>query len=296
MRRFYFLFSIFYLLSFFGAVAQEGAQEVRPNARIKINISLNTQDEVVNVVSGDVVYPKDLLAFEGFEDGGSLVSVWIDRFVEKDGRIHYAGMIPGGYQGSEGYVASLIFEAKKPGEAQILIDNVKAFRHDGLGTEIPLPSSSVLIAISHDAPEPEGVIGVIDSTAPEPFSIFLSREGETFEGKWFIVFLAQDKGVGIDHYEVAERREVWGVNTSTDGLEWERVESPYVLKDQLRLSRIFVKAIDRAGNETVVELAPQPMPFSIIITVIVVVVFAVFFLWYSVRERRRLPQRESHNE
>ena len=39
---------------------------------------------------------------------------------------------------------------------------------------------------------------------------------------------------------------------------WVEAESPYVLKDQSLNSTIRVKAIDKAGNETIAVLVPDP--------------------------------------
>ncbi len=38
--------------------------------------------------------------------------------------------------------------------------------------------------------------------------------------------------------------------------DWKEQTSPYLLADQTGMSRISVKAIDRAGNETISVLAP----------------------------------------
>ena len=46
-----------------------------------------------------------------------------------------------------------------------------------------------------------------------------------------------------------------------DGGEWIRAESPYVLKDQKLKSYVYIKAIDKAGNERI-EVIPQKYPFQ----------------------------------
>jgi len=59
------------------------------------------------------------------------------------------------------------------------------------------------------------------------------------DGKYFLVFSTQDKGSGVDHYEVREGR--FG--------GFSEVSSPYILKYQSLDKKIFVKAIDKFGNE-----------------------------------------------
>ena len=42
------------------------------------------------------------------------------------------------------------------------------------------------------------------------------KDPNVFDGKWFLVFAALDKGSGIDHYEVMETNHV--VNTVENGV------------------------------------------------------------------------------
>ena len=69
------------------------------------------------------------------------------------------------------------------------------------------------------------------------------------------MLLAQDKGSGNDHYEVAEKR---GEEIQTyEKLRWKEVLSPYVLEDQELKSTLYVKAVDRAGNERIATVPPK---------------------------------------
>ena len=78
--------------------------------------------------------------------------------------------------------------------------------------------------------------------SPEPFDVFAA---ESADNRPEVVFAAVDKGQGIDHYEVAERRAWWPA-----GLQWKVATSPYALGDRYGTSDVYVKAVDRAGNET----------------------------------------------
>jgi len=42
-----------------------------------------------------------------------------------------------------------------------------------------------------------------------------------------------------------------------EGADWIETESPRLLKDQELKSHIYVKAIDKAGNETIAAVEPQ---------------------------------------
>jgi len=96
------------------------------------------------------------------------------------------------------------------------------------------------------------------------------------------VFVAQDKGSGIHHYELQENRK-----QKIENRKWEEAESPYVLKDQKLRSFIYVKAIDRVGNERIAMLPPRypmrwyerPLVWGIIILLLVVLYIIGKILW-----------------
>ena len=80
-----------------------------------------------------------------------------------------------------------------------------------------------------------------DTEPPEDFTPAIVNDPNVFDGKYFLVFATQDKGTGVDHYEVREGR--WG---------WFReAESPYLLKQQKISRDVYVKAVDSAGNERI---------------------------------------------
>ena len=72
-----------------------------------------------------------------------------------------------------------------------------------------------------------------------------------------MVFSTQDKQSGISHYEVCEGNFHWL------GCDWKKVESPYLIIDQNLGDRIEVKAVDLAGNETVVDAFSPPPTFGV---------------------------------
>lgn len=64
-----------------------------------------------------------------------------------------------------------------------------------------------------------------------------------FDGKYFLVFATQDKGSGISHYEVCEGGK----------RKCAIAESPYLLQNQKLNQKIFVKAVDKNGNEYIYD-------------------------------------------
>ena len=114
-----------------------------------------------------------------------------------------------------------------------------------------------------------------DKIPPEPFGILVLKDPQVFEGKYFITFNTQDKQTGIDHYEVKEGNK-----------DWKIAESPYLLEDQKLQSIIKVKAIDKAGNERVVEFSPylpKKPPFLLYFIVFVLVLVGVSIIWQIIK-------------
>jgi len=93
-----------------------------------------------------------------------------------------------------------------------------------------------------------------DTTPPEFSDVFVAQDPTVFEGRTFLAFLATDRTSGIDHYEVAETKE--GKRKMQDQ-RWKNATSPWLLKDQRLKSIITVRAIDKAGNESIVFLPAQ---------------------------------------
>ena len=123
-----------------------------------------------------------------------------------------------------------------------------------------------------------------------------------FEGKYFLVFATQDKGSGISHYEAVEFRSrnlefkkllnkalQFITNSKFQILDsYKTAESPYVLRDQKLRSYIYVKAVDKNGNERIITLTPQNPVFwyrdyimlGMLLSVVVVTAHLIRrFLW-----------------
>jgi len=276
-------FVIFFLLSvvsssdaaelFFDAKAQE----VGIGQQFQVDLMLDTEGEIINAIEGEIAFPKELLEIREIRDGDTIINLWVERpAIKPTDKVIFSGIIPTGFEGVlspyyEGYgpgkIFSLIFTSKKEGEGTIDFINGKVLLHDGLGTPADIEISNFQFSISKEAPGFEFQTPK-DTEAPESFVPEVSRDPNIFDGKWFLVFATQDKGSGIDHYEVLERRELkiqklgFSKEKSLHSKfyilnPWRVAESPYLLKDQELKSYIYVKAIDKAGNERVATLSPR---------------------------------------
>ena len=162
------------------------------------------------------------------------------------GEIFFSGLVPGGFTGEDGYLFSLFFEATRQGEARIETDSEQVLLADGKGSKAAVTRAPLVLDIVGEAQAVNELTPLEDSTLPESFSPQVSRDASIFDGKWFVAFVAQDKGFGVSHYEVQE-----GAGA------WKKAVSPYLLEDQSLRSPIAVKAVDKAGNERIETLVPQ---------------------------------------
>jgi len=244
-----------------------------------IKIRLDTEKECLNVINVGIHFPNDILRVEDINLGDSIINLWVKRpkteeiteFNQK-GEIWFSGGIPGGYcgviAGDPGqsnvlaeirfFLPSFLVGEINQEELEIkFLENSEVYLNDGLGTKANISFKPAKIKISKTKPVTENewkkIIGG-DKNPPEIFEIEMRQDPNIFEGKYYLVFQTTDKETGVDHYEIAE------IPPGKDLPNWKKGESPYLLEDQKLESRILVKAIDKAGNSRVVELAAKNPP------------------------------------
>ena len=240
--------------------------------RLQVDLVLTNEKESINALEGDMSFPAEFLELVEIKDGDSILNFWIKRpkiaLPSESGGLTFSGVIIGGYKGKSGKVFSMVFKTKKTGTGSIEIKNARAMLNDGKGTRAQLDLKKFMLKVKNDVTtrpsrseantvsRPEGAsfksevgIGSLpDNIPPEPFQPLVSNNPTLFGGKLALVFATQDKGSGIDHYEVREGNEPFVI-----------AASPYVLKNQKADAPIIVRAFDRAGNMRDAFYAP-PKP------------------------------------
>jgi len=289
-RNFVFFFVLFSVLFFRIVDAAEltlysKIQEIGLNQQFKVDLFLNTEGESINALEGKILFSNELLELKEINDGGSIVSFWLDKpttlnntninnarndtnidMTRKDTNdfthentlkerqdVVFSGIVPGGFSGEKGLILSLVFKTKKEGKTFIEILDSKVLLNDGLGTEAKLKTENLLISINPNISVSEYVIPV-DKEPPEDFKPEIVSDPNIFDGKYSLIFETKDKGSGIDKYFIYENTRK---RTRIDTKDWMIAESPYLLKDQKLRSYIYVKAVDKAGNERIVYLNPK---------------------------------------
>jgi len=247
---------------------------------ISLNLRLDTDEgECINTVDAVINYDNGIKAVD-VSRGDSILSVWVESpVIDEDTRtIRFAGGIPGGYCGRipgdpqlTNVIATIVFRSpgftvggNRGSSANVIVEsNSQVLLHDGLGTPAPLRTqgaSITLLDIPGNTQSDAWRQQVSDDNEPpSDFSITLTKDDVAFGGRYFIVFNSLDKQSGIDHYEVFEEpfSEFWSFNWGRADAPWKRAESPYILEDQTLNSTIWVKAIDKAGNERITKLVPD---------------------------------------
>jgi len=245
-----------------------------------VKMKVSSPDKSVNVIDGTLLYDNNKLEIKEISAGGSLLSLWSKPpvFSNDKGTLNFVGGVPGGFQDEEGEVLKIIFLAKSEGEAQIdFLDGFSVFLNDGRGTKINPWLRPLSLNISKRPAEimPRDDWQVLlesDKNPPESFEIIVGKDPSIFNNQYFISFFTTDKESGINYYEIQEGTEPYVIG-----------DSPYLLKDQKLKSTIKVKAIDKAGNERIVEIPAilPPLPFykTLVFWIIIVIVSVVIIIF-----------------
>lgn len=284
------------------------------------------EGECVNTVDAVVTYDASIRA-EDISRGNSILKLWVEDPVinEAEHTITFAGGIQNGYCGRvpgdpslTNIIAEIVFRSPGfsiggSGEAEPVAhigfgDATRVLLNDGFGTEAALRTEGAVLTLMStpgSAPSDEWKDTVQqDTTPPASFAITLARDEVAFSNQFFIAFNSQDKQSGIDHYEVMEEpiEELYTFKWGRGDAPWVTAESPYVLVDQSLNSTIRVKAIDKAGNETIATFVPEEALRSVsesrmltigIFGIVTLIVIGVL-VYVVVRRQKRIIESYEH--
>lgn len=265
-----------------------------PGESAAFDLKIDLTAGCINAVEGYLHFPATAVAVSSFQTGESILPIWVSRPSDADlakandtGELYFAGGIPGGYcgkipgdPGPSNMIARIVItvpsfslsDSDTATATVTLSDRSRVLLHDGRGTKDALLTRDAAV---HIAKRPTGGgqdwrsdINT-DTIPPEPFVVELYRDPDRFENRYYIIFDTTDKQTGIDHYEVLEIRsgETPGqepethwtdrlLGRSRTASDWRVGAMPYPLEDQSLQSVIKVRAIDKAGNERLVEYIP----------------------------------------
>lgn len=197
---------------------------------------LDTLGVKINAVEGTLVLPEGL-DVEDVQIGGSSILIWLEQPKVNDRLVAFSGIIPGGLSGKIN-ILSLVGEFDGSELLEVRFTNIRALNALGDGGEVIVRPRLILVSSTAE-----------DTESPVSLDLAIARSKEVFDNKYFVSFLAQDKGVGVSHYEFAYK--IFGEPKAE---EWVRVESPYQLSTKSLFGRIYIKSVDSSGNERVASM------------------------------------------
>ena len=217
-----------------------------------VEVKLDTEEERINALKVELTFPQDKLEVVDVSRGDSVLSLWPEEptYSNLEGKVSFIGGIPLGFEG-QGKIVSIPFRVISFEDSETLAeitfqDSSRALLNDGLGTDASLALLGIVFTLFPETAEDsrdEWTQELIkDDIPPEPLEIILARHSLIFEGKYFIAFFAVDLETGIDYYQVKE-----------GDRPWKKTSNIYLLEDQSLQSLIKVKAVDKAGNERIIE-------------------------------------------
>lgn len=283
------IFSFAFFVLLFSVVSEANAarlyfersyESLHEGDTFEVALLLDTENEDINAVEGDISF-SDNLILRSINDGGSFVTLWVERPVLENKNIIFAGIIPGGYRGGlspywngykPGEILKLVFKVESAGIMWFKILNTTILLNDGDGTSITPNIENMKFTTAEMQKGMDVLQGQYeydDTDPPDFFVPNIVQSENIFDGKYFLIFETQDKGSGILFYEVKEGKR-----------KFITAESPYLLKDQSLKSFIQVKAVDRSGNIRTVDLNATYPPsvfknyiFWVIIILIVIIIW-----------------------
>ena len=243
--------------------------EYAPNETFSLEIRLNvTPPEDINAVEVYLNFDRDALEAVDFSTANSILTFIKNPVINQQNElINFSGIVPGGYSGrltgdpgKSNLLGKAIFTIKKQEKENTIINFLSTSQvllNDGKGTKANLTFTPLEIKISPQ----EVVFNPLnewekakeeDKIPPEEFKPEIVK----IDNQYFLVFNSQDKQSGIDHYEVATLKQTLLGQLVPVG-NFEKGESPYPLNEADLNKIIEIKAIDKAGNERIVNLNSQ---------------------------------------
>ena len=242
-----------------------------------VELRVDSEEEAINAVQADVEFSSNFFEVTRADNTNSILNFWprVPSFDNESEDVLFSGGLPNpGFQGSSGLIGTITLRAENAGQTSLnFSDTSRTLLNDGLGTEAFLETRDIAlnILVPPEGYQPKETDIIRDTTSPDAFTPIISRSKYIYDGKYFVAFETQDHESGISHYEVQEKiGDIRG--------NWQVAVSPYLLQNQEGDVTVFVKAVDRAGNERmgVVEISIFKKKLYLLYIILLVIVFLIF--------------------
>ena len=257
---------------------------------ILFSVRVDSLNKNINAVEGSVRldYVAESISLIDINTAGSKFSLWPGKPMpsESNTSISFAGGSPGGLNSKDAIIFNIVLKLQEVGQITLAPNNFSVYLNDGKGTKDEISVKNLVIDVLPKKPDSQSVddwssLTSNDKTPPEFIEAIISKDRNAFDGKYFVSFFATDNDSGIAYYEIKE-----------GDRDFVRALSPYLLYDQSLKSIVQIKAVDWAGNESIVtpESAPVPIPripyktYLIWIFVLIIVLVAIFMLYRKIKK------------
>jgi hypothetical protein len=250
---------------------------------ILFSVRVDSLNKDINAVEGRVMLDHAVgsVSLIDINTAGSEFSLWPLTPLPSinNTNISFAGGAPGGLNSKDAIIFNIVLKFEKEGLFTLTPDAFSVYLHDGIGTKDTVDSTGMAIEVLPKKPDAQPVddwsaIISDDTTPPEFIEATISQDAYIFDNQYFVSFFAVDTGSGIAYYEIKE-----------GDRNFVRTESPHILQDQSLKSIVQIKAVDKAGNESIA--IPERTLISEIsykiyllwVLIALVILSPVFWLW-----------------
>lgn len=245
-----------------GGYVLRGPHQALLGSLITVTVGIRTTDQAVNAVQGSVQFPQRMFTAEGITLSNSIIRYWQQQptIDSSTGTISFTGGLPTpGFAGDYGVLFTFTGRTTAVGTARFFTTaHSILLANDTKGTILNTEQAALDIGITDTTQPPEPTpTAVSDNQAPTDLELAIGRDAHLFDHEWFAAFSAIDTGSGIDRYEIAET-DPYTSFPATD--QWRTAHSPIPLQNQLHRGKVFLKAVDKAGNEAVISRTFNPCP------------------------------------
>ncbi len=222
----------------------DAQKQIQKQGEVLTTVKIDTERININTVSGSINIPPSFDVSKIY-DGESTIVVWIEqpKFDVGTHSISFSGITPGGFAGVQ-KLFSFVLKPTKQGTFSLNSTNLEIYKNDGKGTAVSAKAKPFVFVVSNKTSS--AVVNLQDKISPEEFTPVISESSDIYNGNYFVSFASTDKGVGIDHYETAQ---TWFFTPKAEN--WTKNESPLVLDSFSNIKIIYIKAVDKLGNERV---------------------------------------------
>jgi hypothetical protein len=152
-----------------------------------VSVLVSSPDQAMNAAQGEISFPTNELEVLSLSESNSIMSIWVQNptFSNQDGTIDFGGVaVSPGFQGTNGNVITIRFEAKDPGDAPLAFTSGSVLANDGKGTSIITSMGSANFTIAPLASAPaSAALGSANAGTNSP--IVIVSNPSIITGQWY---------------------------------------------------------------------------------------------------------------